>query len=389
MHEWFHFGVGRLGLGLVVPKLSALGIPCTLLNRADTRAALLGPAAALTRNSTLQSTDEYCICYDRPTGKPTAHERVKFARFIDYTPGQCSPPPVAGQTNTVLVSCSLANVAAYNDIWAFVGALEKNPAIERIYVFLCENSIDKQSFGDSISHLTKTTLIDTIVDRMCSVQRVYDGRVFVHTEPYEYFVVESNPDLDTLLQGRISVTADIRYERMKKLFVYNGSHALVAIHAAYHKFSRIDLFLTESNSRAALSPQQRLELAYTIMYSQAEAFGEWAKQNNASFDQHRFDEEIDDFVEKIITRMCETFDTTARVLSRLNKPDLEGSTERYSNPYPDLFTWLFARLVPPANAYVLTYGSLPPPILEAAILLLKMIQEGRVPKTDPVIDRPG
>jgi len=228
-----HFGAGRLGMGLVVPSISASGVPFAVVQRPKPKWQSLFKQQTLNTKS-----DELGVSVNTQV---VVHN-VEVIKSQEGTPNFMPPQSlIFGNTPEELqpavdratsFSCSLGPAMA-DVLVPLLETLPEVPRDEQPHLFCCEND------HDAVMSL-KTTLegkvfvIDCMVDRVCTGRTITTEGVDVSAEPWRGSIVVLEPNLKGRLPfcSRVATAPrsarEAEYLSERKFSLVNGMHTVVA-----------------------------------------------------------------------------------------------------------------------------------------------------------------
>jgi len=256
-----HFGAGRLGMGLVVPAISASGIPFAVVQRPKPKWAAL-----FSQRGETTAEGELCASVN----EQVVAKNVEMIQSSEGTPEFMPPHSIIfGSTPEELsdvvhkatsFSCSLG--AAMSD--ALMPLLSLLPLAEleqQPMLFCCEND------HDAVMRLKETLqgrvhVVDCMVDRVCTGRSISSEGVDVSSEPWRGSIVVLEPNL----KGRLPFCSAIataprsaleaEYLSERKFSLVNGMHTVVAF------MTLIDQWVADDGGREyVLLKYTRLERA--------------------------------------------------------------------------------------------------------------------------------
>jgi hypothetical protein len=381
----FHFGAGHFGLGFGVYTFFKAGLRTIIFNRPSSRTVAVGEDTITRheRNQMLARSNSFIVDCDvySPTSLQLDTEIVEYESFHEYRDQDDFASFTTQGMETWLVTASLGNVKAYADVLTLI-RMRRNFTDAPIYVLPLENAIDKAGIAAAFpifTQLNNVFLLDCSVDRMCtSFTKTNGNRLIVMCEKYLALCVEQPKDDGFFARvlgatPYVKISNQIAFEKQKKFMILNGSHALIASLAAYHRFGEIHLFMSEERTKSSanlLTLDERRTAAKNILSEMGEAYQFWIRENSQELKNTELDAEIRDYIEAILKRISTTRDTSKRVLRRLLTPKAQ-SDGTYSNTPMEFYGWLQPRLLPALELYVRHKGILP---REVCMTLAKMFE---------------
>jgi len=225
-----HFGAGRLGMGLVVPAISASGVPFALVQRAKPRWMELFAAdgtsavtSSVNSEVVVHNIEVIRSCEGAPSFQPPqslvfGSEAEDLRPFIE---------------RATSFSCSLGS-AMDAVLVPLLSELPAAPREEQPCLFCCEND------HDAVARLKaklsgRVAVIDCMVDRVCTGRTVSTEGVDVSAEPWRGSIVVLEPGLkDQRLPFSSSVATapgsrrEAEYLSERKFSLVNGMHTVLA-----------------------------------------------------------------------------------------------------------------------------------------------------------------
>jgi len=228
-----HFGAGRLGMGLVVPAISASGVPFAVVQRPKRRWMEL-----FNTEGQLTGEDELGVSVN----SDIVVHNVEVIKSDEGKPDFLPPHSlIFGSTPEELgvfveratsFSCSIGSAMET----ALAPLLEILPVVEREEqptLFCCEND------HDAVARLKerlagKVFVVDCMVDRVCTGRTITTEGIDVSAEPWRGSIVVLDPDVTGRLPFCPSVATvprsnrEAEYLSERKFTLVNGMHTVVA-----------------------------------------------------------------------------------------------------------------------------------------------------------------
>lgn len=236
-----HFGAGRLGLGLVVPAISASGISFAVVQRPkprwqkifqkgiDRRAADpndVSDGLDLTTNNDVVVHNVKLISADAEQGSPTYMPPKSLV--FGSTPDELNDVMIRATS----FSCSLGSAMA-KVLVPLMEELPERPLDEQPLLFCCENDhAAVMKLKDELAG--KVFVIDCMVDRVCTGREISETGVDVQAEPWRGSIVVLEPNIKTRVPFCSSVATvpsselEAAYLSERKLSLVNGMHTVLA-----------------------------------------------------------------------------------------------------------------------------------------------------------------
>lgn len=394
----FHFGAGRLGLGLVAPFFQMPGSQLHLLNRAisgtnATGATTLSPER---RNHLLHSHPEqrYVI---QPPGGGADKQTIGYDGFHPYEDGQLASiiQPLAEQAAEegapVFVTASVLkpeNYCAVMQALAVLASVAERAGTSAPPVFLvaCENTLNAPDLLDhaQLAHLVTpamrawVTPVPALVDRMCvGLEEDVDGThpaVLVRAERYGSLKLELGPQTEALpdiLRGsRVECGRHVETEKQIKNWLLNGTHWLIALNAFQAEGGDRDMKL---NDYLNASPTNH-DFAQAVMQEMRDGVAALLRsrpEHGAFVRDVDVDQYLDGAASAVLQRFFETEDPITRILGRFQAPSHEEltSVEAFSQRFTD-------RVGPPLAAYEKERGVAPPASSHSIMSFVRLVGSG-------------
>ncbi|MEY9470887.1 hypothetical protein ABH992_003286 [Bradyrhizobium yuanmingense] len=366
-----HFGAGKLGLGFAGSVAMEFGLDFIVANRGDA-----GSSALSERNQLLAQNSEYTIKYY--TGQPDV---VSVNRFLNWNhdPDRAALQQLISDVDTVLITTSLdGNHKEIADIvqagLLMRSANQGTPAL----VLAFENGISDQDLrnafmADASSEYLQTIdscsrYIPCVVDRVCNNVRLEESNVLVDAERYGCLSLPVNAK--SLIEAvgiypgpLVKFERDLEIARMKKIWLFNGPHLMLAINAHYERAFDFQEYVCANKglttellqefalgcfqaclTRGALSPQQVNELDSDL-------------QATAQSTQKRFEQ---------------TPGLVSRIMKRFRQP-----TKEKPSWMEEFFSNMKYKVIEPAHAYRDRTGHMPRRISETLLRAVDLISDRR------------
>jgi len=375
-----HFGAGKLGLGLVGWISNHLNLQLYIANRSNPATGILSA-----RNRLIAEQFGYDIAYG-----PTVVEAIRVVAVLnlDNVGDRQELVSLIASPETQLLTTSM--VEAHPSVMSIIreGLLQRaRAAAQPLYILACENELKSEDLLAHIeSGLTEKdanairnagTFIPCVVDRVCVGVSALRGRTIVAAAQFGRLSLPPNADR-AFFEGRLSQAArdanaiaiehDIEFAEIKKKWLFNGPHLIIAINAYYdghltfheyvqnnsdlaqeifHEFAMGCFHVCSQNTRL-------LAMGVDKIYRQI--------QNEVSINQQRFR----DFP-----------DSTQRIISRFLEP-----TKDKPNTLQLFFKNLRYKVVEPATTYCESEGQMPHRISYTLLRLIELIADGRFIRRD-------
>jgi len=226
-----HFGAGRLGMGLVVPAISASGIPFGVVQRPKPRWVEMFTQdgttdVGLSVNSEVVAHSVEIVESDSDGKMPSfmPPQSLVFGSESDEL------KPVVDRATSF--SCSLGSAMST----VLLPLLSELPEVERAAqptLFCCENDHDAV-VALKTELAGKVAVIDCMVDRVCTGRSITKDGVDVSAEPWKGSIVVLEPNLTGRLPFCSSVATAPRsaqecdYLSQRKFSLVNGMHTTLA-----------------------------------------------------------------------------------------------------------------------------------------------------------------
>lgn len=420
-----HFGAGRLGLGLAVALSSKAGIYPTVFNRTTASQAirqgdLISPAR---RNELLAERPRYLLqslASSTLSASPKFLQTVELKSFVTYEDTRGPTPTHLKhfmEDEPYLVTCSVGNESGYafpSHTVAKALAKRKEAGINHpIFLMTYENNIRVDFFASLIRerliHSKSRKFfdslplhpVDSIADRICvGLSQAGTGdpkhtRLTVMCEPYHHVFVDAkafrNTDLETALmpvKDCVEATRYLDLETMKKLWLLNGTHGLVALMAIYDDKKTLPQFFNDApfdNKDKPASEYRNLpfkEASSKLRTIQGilREFGTGLRTELLLNHEERGQQFIDNYFsssqeeeyrEELIERFTRVQDVPGRIVHQF-RPPTNDKPEQTS-----LFLKRFVpRIVPPMESYITAKGDAPTQSTRAVLRMLEMIEKG-------------
>jgi len=241
-----HFGAGRLGMGLVVPAISASGIPFGIVQRPKRKwSDLFYREGRVSDAGQIEVSNNNAI---------VVHRVEIITKPADNAPPLLPPQSlIFGSTTEDLgdivaratsFSCSLGS-AMPAVLKPLLTALPKVRREEQPVLFCCENdhaAVDKLAKALA-GHIH---VVDCMVDRVCTGRTISSEGVDVAAEPWRGSIVVLDPDFHGRLPFHSSVATvpsnalEAHYLSERKLSLVNGMHTMLAFMTLNKLFTEND-----------------------------------------------------------------------------------------------------------------------------------------------------
>lgn len=312
-----HIGTGSLGLGFVAYLTRKAGFRVVLANRE------VG-SASKKKNSALKHNTKFTL---KVVGRTTRTESVQIDKFI-YTDSESDELlDLFENSSTMLLTTGLKEGLknCIPDISRLIKKRVDATLDEPLFVLACENRFDSNwLLSEVAAHLgmsrdqlesRQVQFLPCVVDRICTnIECDSSGQVSVEVEPYAKWVIETteaSKKLEKALsllvnEGIIEFVSDIKPYKLRKLWLINGPHLLVAILARADRKTGVHIFLRES----------RHELLFRAIQQEF--------TDAVRFSTHAFStEELIEFNNRTVSRFQEYPDTSNRIMGRFRRGALE------------------------------------------------------------------
>ncbi len=365
-----HLGLGRLGLGLVVPIMADC-FPVVLADRErlDPVEELRGESLAKRRALDAIHAEARFAIVEQLNGNRT-----------DCTVGACVRIPAGDGYHEIQEIVDSAEPIVLTTALTIEGLEAQVPKIRAIVatrellgcetlIIPCENRVGAKfrEFADEVRDSQLTVVARTVVDRVCYELTLEGGRATVKVHPFASWVIErTGMPLDRLLEQIaarsefVHLVDDYEPHYAAKLWLLNGPHAALALAAHAVNVPRIDIALHE--------PEIEEEFRALQGVLSAAVSAQFAEEVDA--------QEIRDTCERNFVAFANSDDDVDRVLSRFRRRRLV-----------EFFDDLDEKLGVPARIVAALGGDISP--LHKVVRRIEiLIQLGRyldaVPTTDPV-----
>jgi len=234
-----HFGAGRLGMGLVVPAISASGIAFAVVQRPKPKWQRLfakGQAAreeeegeGTANGLKISSNDEVVVHNVKLISESDTPEYMPPKSLVFGSSPEALEEVVERATS---FSCSLGS-AMSKVIQPLLSTLPLVPREEQPLLFACENdhgavaTLKKQLEG-------RVFVVDCMVDRVCTGREIDEDGVHVQAEPWRGSIVVLEPNLTSRVPFCSTVATvpssarEAAYLSDRKLSLVNGMHTVLA-----------------------------------------------------------------------------------------------------------------------------------------------------------------
>jgi len=236
-----HFGAGRLGLGLVVPAISASGVSFAVVQRPKPRWRKIFQKGLDAREDDPQ---DFSAGLEVTNNDEVVVHNVKLisADGDKDTPTYMPPKSlIFGSTPDELrdvmqratsFSCSLGAAMA-RVLVPLMEELPKLPLDQQPLLFCCEN--DHAAVMKLKAQLEdRVFVVDCMVDRVCTGREISETGVDVQAEPWRGSIVVLEPNISTRVPFCSKVatvpssTLEAAYLSERKLSLVNGMHTVLA-----------------------------------------------------------------------------------------------------------------------------------------------------------------
>jgi hypothetical protein len=419
MHA-FHFGAGYFGLGFSCALLHEAGVPLLLLNRKTRQHERdgLDTVSRARRNELLQRNSMYFVSH-RDMRNPSASDfqQVSPEGVLLYDSANADEiaDTLAEYDDDLIVTFALRRIENYEsaiNILVRIGeARERRKSRGVMYLMACENGVETSKvaleFNRTASRLGVTLnqerlhFLDTSVDRICtkltSWRPASDLRdhtdaeyLVVEAERHARWYIEDTPGLDDLkwalapLGTKVIFTKYVAQERLKKLAVINGTHALLGLHCWYLAVEKTDEFLYEISFRDKTGKTLAIEPVERRCQFLASIVGELfdgtrlflAKKDDVGrtfCDLYMTDIARDKLMAELVDRLSRTPDSVVRIIKNFVRPEPE---DRIQERHMEFFRSVRARVEEPVLSYIEHHHSAPPMICRVLVEILDLL--GRV-----------
>ena len=395
----FHFGAGRLGLGLVAPFFQMPGSQLHLLNRGTSGTNATG-ATALSperRNELLQSHPEQRYIIQPPGAEGADRETVRYDGFHTYEDGQLASvvQPLAEQAaeerSPVFVTASVLKPENYCAVMQALAVLDSvleraGPSAPPVFLVSCENTLNAPDLldHDHLAHLVtpgmraRVTPMPALVDRMCvGLEEDGDGghpAVLVRAERYGSLKLElcaRTEALPDILRGsRVEFGRHVGTEKQIKNWLLNGTHWLIALNAFYAKNGDRHMKLNDYLNASAANH----DFAQAVMGEMRDGVAALLRSRpeyRAFVRDVDVDQYLDGAATAVLQRFFRTEDPITRILARFQGPSHEDltSVETFSQRFTD-------RVGPPLAAYEQERGVAPPAASHSIMSFVRLVGAG-------------
>jgi len=242
-----HFGAGRLGMGLVVPAISASGIAFAVVQRPKPkwqrlfekgqalREVAAGSVGMGANGLDISSNDEVVVHNVRLVAD-AANTEYMPPKSLVFGADSGSLGGVVGRGTSF--SCSLGAAMA-KVLVPLLSELPEVPREEQPILFCCEN--DHAAVMKLKAELaSRVFVVDCMVDRVCTGREISEDGVHVQAEPWRGSIVVLEPSLSQGRDGAVRVPfcskvatvpaseAEAEYLSERKLSLVNGMHTVLA-----------------------------------------------------------------------------------------------------------------------------------------------------------------
>ncbi len=317
-----HLGAGSFGLGFVAYFGHKIGMQVVLVNRTsqDEKSAK--------RNDGLERRKEYKVNILSDT---VSSEYIPIHEFLYMDRSRSELIQRVTDSSTVLLTTALrTGLENCVPLIAEMIVARVRAAVDtRLFVMACENRLDSSWLYESVRTACReeevregierhVSFVPCVVDRICTKSRyiVDEDKVIVDTEPYAKWIIQRSDhtgELEELLAPLIGdevveFVDSVDPYKLRKRWLVNGPQLLAAILAKAVGETGIHRFLrTPANA----------ELFREI---QEEALEGVVISTNGFFSRT----ELSELNATLRSRFRKYPDTTARLLSQLQRPTLEG-----------------------------------------------------------------
>jgi mannitol-1-phosphate/altronate dehydrogenase len=394
----FHFGAGRLGLGLVAPFFQKPGSELYLLNRAvsgsnETGATALSPGR---RNELLRDHPDKQYFIQKPGGTPADGQVVRYDGFFAY--GEDDIDAIVnsialkstGRSSGVIVTASILKAENYPPVIKMLNALsrlkqEDGESTGGIYLVACENTLsarevfEDEQLGTLISPETRehVTCVHALVDRMCVAleedHSTSHPTVLARAEGYGSLKLELTPESEPLVDlcrgSEIEFGRHIDVEKQLKSWLVNGTHWLIALTVFQEEHDpdlKLNEFLNASprHWRFATEAMREMSEGVAILLHKDPKYAAFARDVDV-------DRYLEGACDKFLERVATTDDSMSRILARFRAPTpsatstIEAFTKRFTE-----------RIDAPIHAYEREHGHLPHAASKGLFDLHRLIASG-------------
>ena len=407
-----HFGAGYFGLGFACALLSEAGVPVTLLNRKteEQKKDELDTISRVRRNELLNEHEFYFVSHKDMTD-PSASDlqQVVLDGVLLYDARNADEiaEMLAEYDDDLIVTFALRRIDNYQIALRMVARIHQR-RIERncrssIFFIACENGVETsrvaQEFaklkqgGASTRHTDQLIFVQTCVDRICTrLDTMHLNAIeylVVEAEKHARWYIEDRAGIDALkdalnqIQDKIVYTQCIAQERLKKLAVLNGAHALLALHCWYLGIEKTDEFLNGTVFRDKAGTLVSLEFVerrrtflsqiISELFEGIRLFLSRDEYGRSFCQRYMSDDQKSQFTVETVDRLARTPDSVARIIKNFIRPE---PADRIQERHLEFFRSVRARIEEPVLAYIESNQVGPPVVCRVLVEILDLL--GRV-----------
>lgn len=372
-----HFGAGKFGLGFAGWISKHLSLDLVIVNRAQK-----GGDALSYQNQQISSNKQYEIEYG--DGR---RETIEVLQVLNL---QCQADVVTlialiAEPQTKLITTSLRN--AHSDVGTIMlkGLMARAAShAKKAYVLAFENRVtsnqlrelltDGLAFSECLKVDQAASFIDCVVDRICpNLPIVENNRIIVTTERFGRLYLGLDGDGSFFeerlsIQGRteriIKCESDLSLRRLKKKWLFNGPHLLLAV-TAFHE-NEFD-FQAWAVRNGDLVREMLREFAIGCLSHLAETGLATSAEMLAIIKQ-----ELQQEIALSQNRFEQIGDSTGRIISQFVQPTADNPDK-----LEKFFSDVHNKINIPALSYWRHEGKMPYQISLSLVYMIDLIAHGR------------
>ena len=409
MHA-LHFGAGYFGLGFACALLAQANVPVVLLNRRSNESTKddLDTVSRSRRNELLMERGAYFVNHrDMVDPSLSDFQRVELEAVLLYDARNAHDfaNTLSEYDDDLVVTFALRRIENYETALKIVAQIFQSRAERncrsKIFLMACENGVQssqvKAEFQryvapdaiDSSQVIFLQTSVDRICTRLTSLTIHRSEWLVVEAEEHAHWYIDDVGGIETLrralssLGHKVTFSKYVAQERMKKLAIVNGAHALVALHCWYLGIKNTDEFLNgtaffdRSGTPAAFeSVERRRDFLGALIHELLEGarlFISREPDARQFCERYMSDSECHRIASELVDRLSRTPDSVARIIKNFVRPE---PADKIHERHIEFFRSVRARIEEPVLAYIQNRGFGPPTICQVLVEILDLL--GRV-----------
>jgi len=392
----FHFGAGRLGLGLIGPAFAPVSRNFVLMNRDSSDSArrdgdLISP---FRRNILLNNSHAYLIEYlDSSSVTRERNEFISYTEFVLYNDTEIDTLALSfseaiSDERDVLITATLVKTEAYHSVVRFINGISEKCPSSKIYLIACENDFDTSRivtwFNKEFTRRDRLIPVNAVVDRIC-VQLLEEYETLcVRCERYGLITIEATKDTKKLEEylsscNLIRFTNYFYFEKQLKILIVNGGHLSIALAAFSEDYTELDVFLGDSNENHswAFDVLKEIEIGAAQYLISTDVSVQSINNPNtvraAALEDEYVRARAAEMAESALTRFSQTKDKTVRILSRFRRPQpVDGQIDNVQK----FIDRLNSRIKPSIDGYREAKKIQPANLMDVIMIMLDLIGKG-------------